>query len=545
MFSNNGKISSRQAVRLLIMDLFTGACLFLPMVLPRVSGRGGLAALLLGLGLTWLDGLLLSKCLIQCHHSFIPELGDGWGGRLLRWLYGLRCFASYVFLLSVFTQVLNETFLYTMPKWIIMGGMILVLIYGGIKGLEVRARLSEILFYLILIPIILIGLFSLPEAQWSRLWTLTDTTFSGVFAGALITWVLMAPIEWMLYIAPENPTDHPVRVFKQAIAIGGGLILIIYLLCVAVLDVSGMTDEAWPTVILMQIVKIPGGFLSRQDGLMLSFWIFAMFISLSGALGHASELLKTGKLSIEKRKLIVLAVGGGVLSYLIGMGRQVMTLYFYGMILSGILLLWLIPLFFSLRGSKKRLLRLGLLVLLSGSLMGCEQSVELENREFIMAIGIDLGEEDNYEFTYAFPNLSELTGKGGGTKKQPLSLKAASLNGAEEQFNRMSDKVMDYGQVKVLVLGEDLVRNDQALSVLVHEIRNKPQMARTILMCQSLASAREIIEMDKNMEGSVGMYLEELFKNQNKEKIFNDFMRNMSADALPKVEAKENRILLW
>lgn len=545
MFSNNGKISSRQAVRLLIMDLFTGACLFLPMALPRISGRGGLLALLLGLGITWLDGLLISKCLVQCQHSFIPELGDGLGGRILRWLYGLRCFVSYVFLLSLFTRVLNETFLYTMPKWMITGGMILVLIYGGIKGLEVRARLSELLFYLILIPIILIGLFSLPEAQWSRLWTLSDVTISGVLLGALITWVLMAPIEWMLYIAPENPKASPVTVFKQAVVIGGGLILIIYLLCVAVLDVPGMADEAWPTVILMQIVKIPGGFLSRQDGLMLSFWIFAMFISLSGALGHAAELLKTGKLSIEKWKLTILAIGGGVFSYLTGMEEKTMTLYFYGMILSGIVLLWIIPLFFSMRGSKKRMLRLGLMILISGSLMGCEQSVELENREFIMAIGIDLAEGGHYEFTYAFPNLSELTGKGGGTKKQPLSLKAESLNGAEEQFNRMSDKVMDYGQVKVLVLGNDLIRDDKALAEIVHEIRNKPQMARTILMCQSLTSAGKIIETDNNMEGSVGVYLEELLKNQNKEKIFNDFIRNTSANSLPKIEVKENRILLW
>ena len=63
MFSNNGKISGHQAVRLLIMDVFTGACLFLPMALSRVAGNGGLLALILGLMLTLMDGCLISGCL--------------------------------------------------------------------------------------------------------------------------------------------------------------------------------------------------------------------------------------------------------------------------------------------------------------------------------------------------------------------------------------------------------------------------------------------------------------------------------------------------
>ena len=53
MFSNNGKISNHQAIRLLILDVFTGACLFLPMVLSRLAGNGGFLALILGLLLTF------------------------------------------------------------------------------------------------------------------------------------------------------------------------------------------------------------------------------------------------------------------------------------------------------------------------------------------------------------------------------------------------------------------------------------------------------------------------------------------------------------
>ena len=146
MFSNNGKISNHQAIRLLILDVFTGACLFLPMALSRMAGNGGFLALILGLLLTLVDGVVLSWCLEKCASQFIQNLGRGWIARILRWLYGLRCFAAFIFLMGMFSSVLNETFLYTMPKWLVIVGMLFVLIYGSTKGIEVRARLSEILF---------------------------------------------------------------------------------------------------------------------------------------------------------------------------------------------------------------------------------------------------------------------------------------------------------------------------------------------------------------------------------------------------------------
>ena len=88
MFSNNGKISNHQTVRLLILDVFTGACLFLPMALPRLAGEGGFLALILGLLLTLTDGFVLSRTLEKCARRYIPKLGGGWLGDVLRWLYG-------------------------------------------------------------------------------------------------------------------------------------------------------------------------------------------------------------------------------------------------------------------------------------------------------------------------------------------------------------------------------------------------------------------------------------------------------------------------
>ena len=215
-------------------------------------------------------------------------------------------------------------------------------------------------------PIILIGLFSIPEGNISRLLTFSDVSFAGVFQGVLVTWVLMAPVEWMLYIAPENPNEKPFKIFAWALGIGGGLAALIYALCVTVITVEGMAGERWPTVILMQIVRIPGGFLSRQDGLMLSFWIFAMFISLSGALSHTVELWGGGKVKNNQWMLRICALAGGGAAWLLGTDRRFLNIYFWWMLASGVALLWIVPWFVGVtrRGSllQKKGIKIGTMV---------------------------------------------------------------------------------------------------------------------------------------------------------------------------------------
>ena len=563
MFSNNGKISNHQAVRLLILDVFTGACLFLPMDLPRLAGEGGFLALILGLLLTLADGAVLSRTLEKCENRYIPKLSGGWLGGVLRWLYGLRCFSAFVFLMGMFSSVLNETFLYTMPKWLVIAAMTFVLIYGSVKGIEVRARLSEILFYLILVPIILIGLFSIPEGEVSRLFAFKETSLSGIIQGTLVTWVLMAPVEWMLYIAPENPNEKPFRIFAWALGIGGGLAALIYALCVTVMTVAGMAGERWPTVILMQIVRIPGGFLSRQDGLMLSFWIFAMFISLSGALSHTAELwgVREMKAGRYRYKVWGCALVGALLSWWLGVRRGFLNIYFWWMLLSGAILLWIVPWFVGISrgrtrqgggagpGKRGRKMggRIGVLIFalcLIGGLTGGENYVELENRNFVMALGVDLGEDETYRFTYTFPDLEALTGNGSSAKYPPMTLEADSLQKSEDKYDSMSGKSLDYGQVKVIVLGSEVVSDRDKLKALLEEIRNNPEFARTMLVCESLTTGEELLGLDEEVAGSIGIYMEEMFQNNGKHLgipsvILNDVILEMEStdvgEILPKV----------
>lgn len=565
MFSNNGKISDHQTIRLLVMDMFTGACLFLPMALSRVSGYGGLAAYVLGILLTWGYGCLIAKNLERVSMRQWVFYGKDVGTLVCRFLYGLRCFASYVFLMGLFTTVLHETFLYTMTKGLIVGAMVIVLIYGCRKGIEVRARLAELFFYIALIPILLIGFFSLPEAQWSRIFVLEGATWQGILKGVLITWVVMAPIEWMMYLPLETKNCGSVWIMNKAVAFGGILAGVILVLCQTVLTVPGMTLDRWPTVILMQIMKIPGGFISRQDGFMLSFWIFAMFISLSGAVSHASELLNLcggdskqitdceKNESVDEKNpnglaeksnklwLSALIILGAAIALKAEMQHSFLNIYFYGMILTGIfsLILLLCRWFVQNKFGKYRGF-LGAVLLLSIGLSGCENYVELEQRDFVMALGVDLGVTKRYQFTFTFPDLSALTGNGVEGMEAPITFEADTLKEAESYYNQISENKLDYGQLKVIIFGNAILPQKKYMEILVNEIKYMPEIARTVYVCQCRSLASELISIEEKIETSVGVYLEQIFKKQKSERIFNEWMLEQDMNDLPIVfETKE------
>ena len=521
MFSNNGCISERQVVRMLILNLFTGASLFLPMALPRVSGKGGFYVFILGVGLSWIYLRMVLKNIKTRTHNWLKKI------------LGIRSLATYVFLIGLFIAVLHETFLFTMSRGWILFGMVCVLIYGASKGLEVRARLSEVFFYLILIPIFLIGVVSLPEAHWSNVLEMDKITWSGLVWGSLITWVLMSPVEWYLWTKDSQQKSWNTMVYKRGLILGSTLVFVIYFLCVAVLDVDGMQAERWPTSILMQIVKLPGGFVARQDGLMLIFWIFSMFLSLSGAVYHASEFLFQENERIHWKKQSALIVIGGIVAYFIGINRWFLNVYFVFMMVTGAVIFCM---------SRKSIVLC--LIFCMVSFTACDSYTELENRDFVMAIGVDPGEKKTFRFTFAFPNMGELAGDSDGEPVSPFVLEAKSLREAKECYNRMSENFIDFGQVRVIVIGERMNEKTHAISDLNKEIKSMPEMARTILMCRSWGDASKLVAMDEEMSVSIGIYLEELLSNQHKDVILNDFLKREKISYLPSVRIYKERIYL-
>lgn len=335
MFSDNEKISSHQMARLLIFDLFTCAALYLPGALAKAATNEILLSVFAGMLLIWCVGEICVFCVNRCGGSFLPAVARTCKATapVVYVFFGFRCLFTLVFMLYIFIKVLKQTFLYNIPSVVLAAAMMLVLVYACLQGIQIRARLAEILFYLILVPILCISFFSIPEADFGQIIRLDGFSFSGWGRGVLIVLALFSPVEWFLFTEEERSRNKNRQVMTASIFIGGGLVLILTLLCVCVLTPEKMGGESWPAVLLMQIVRIPGGFMSRQDGLMLSFWIFGMFMSLSGALTHSARLFRmTVEKGSGKQWLILTALVGCGAALMAENGQGFDTVYFTAML---------------------------------------------------------------------------------------------------------------------------------------------------------------------------------------------------------------------
>ena len=80
------------------------------------------------------------------------------------------------------------------------------------------------------------------------------------------------------------------------------------------------------------------------------------------------------------------------------------------------------------------------------------------------------------------------------------------------------------------------------LDGLMDEIKNNPKIARTVYVCRCMSQASDLISIEEKMETSVGIYLEQLFKNQNIEMILNKWMLERDINTLPIVEKMQDRL---
>ena len=309
MFSENHIVSLRQMKRLLVVDLFAATSLVLAPVVCRLAGTSGIFAIAAGCAAAGLFAFILiriGKNFRGSYGDYCKETLGKWGGAIFMALYCVRLFLMAAMLLAVFAQIVNHTFLTDIPRGVLGTALLLLCVYAVFKGLETRARMGELLFYLAIVPILVIVVLSLPQVNPGRLWPITFLkpeqaveemeNIGGVqgFAWAsVITFSMFSVIEWLLFLKP-----YVRKTQKAAGAVAAGLLwpavlnIVILCVCIGIFSVEGMNRESWPVVILMQIVRFPGGFLSRQDGLMLAFWMTGMFMLIGGNIYYGMESLK-------------------------------------------------------------------------------------------------------------------------------------------------------------------------------------------------------------------------------------------------------------
>lgn len=330
MFSENNQISGRQVFRLLTYDFLGMGTLLLPTMLADTAGRDGIFCILAGILSTFLYLKLLRYLLKGMKTSYPDFLKQKcgkvcgyvlWGGYFLYFIL-MASYTAYLFSTLMLNGLVENVSFY-----LVLLLILLLAFYGMAGGIEGRARVYEILFWFLMIPLFLMLFAACREvkpAYWSPVFVadgkeMLNGSYYVFFCYSMVSIVLFLKE----YVADRKKC---VGAAEKAVWFSGGVFAALYLILIGLFGVEALAQMKFPAVTMMSRVQVTGGFLKRTDAFMFSIWFFTLYAMLNSMVFYSGNLAAKvirdcgGYLEGKKRMLpylilLLLVYGVAVLFY--------------------------------------------------------------------------------------------------------------------------------------------------------------------------------------------------------------------------------------
>ena len=330
MFSENNQISGRQVFRLLTYDFLGMGTLLLPTMLADTAGRDGIFCILAGILTTFLYLKLLRYLLKGMKTSYPDFLKQKcgkicgyvlWGGYFLYFIL-MASYTAYLFSTLMLNGLVENVSFY-----LVLLLILLLAFYGMAGGIEGRARVYEILFWFLMIPLFLMLFAACREvkpAYWSPVFVADGKE---VLSGSYYVLFCYSMVSIVLFLK-EYVADRRkcVGAAEKAVWFSGGVFAALYLILIGLFGVEALAQMKFPAVTMMSRVQVTGGFLKRTDAFMFSIWFFTLYAMLNSMVFYSGNLAEKvirdcgGYLEGKKRMLpylilLLLVYGVTVLFY--------------------------------------------------------------------------------------------------------------------------------------------------------------------------------------------------------------------------------------
>lgn len=508
MFASNNRISKRQTMRLLTFDLLGYSALVIPSVLARVAGTDGIFSLLLGIAAGFIYLFLLKKVLAQMTSSYSDYIKTTCGtfvGGIIKIGYILYFLLLSARVAAIFAELVTKELLEEQFELVLVIILILTC-YGAIGGIEGRARVYEILFLIVLLPLLVMMLATIPAMDADYWMPIFVATKAGVLRGAYDTF-LGSSILFLLPFLTKYVEKRELLYDsgKKALFLTGGILCFLYMILLGIFGAAALATMDYPAVTMMSRVQITGGFLKRVDAIMFGIWFFTLYALLNSLIffggGLWAEFIRPVVKSILKRlrteedksekeeKLLEkMTARFAILIEIVAVFFLANELYgsqaakntcenFFVYI--GTPFIVIVPLVLLILSNKraKRMAAVatGMLLLL---LSACSPT-EVEDREFPVLLKVDKEE------SFARDWLNSL---------------------------QQGNKKVDYNHLKVVMISKEFLENDVAMTEMLHILKqnkNVPLNAYVVTTSQF----EELTAVEEKLDEPLGDYVEKLLEN--------------------------------
>jgi len=496
MFSENNQISGRQVFRLLTYDFLGMGTLLLPTMLADTAGRDGIFCILAGILSTFLYLKLLRYLLKGMKTSYPDFLKQKcgkvcgyvlWGGYFLYFIL-MASYTAYLFSMLMLNGLVENVSFY-----LVLLLILLLAFYGMAGGIEGRARVYEILFWFLMIPLFLMLFAACREvkpAYWSPVFVADGKE---VLSGSYYVLFCYSMVSIVLFLK-EYVADRRkcVGAAEKAVWFSGGVFAVLYLILIGLFGAEALAQMKFPAVTMMSRVQITGGFLKRTDAFMFSIWFFTLYAMLNSMVFYSGNLAERvirdcgGYLEGKKRMLpylilLLLVYGVAVLFY---RNQQILD--------SVTFLLWKIgtpfvvgvPVLLCLTGERKKHNKKVRVLVLVCFLFGCLflqgcNVAELEDKVFPVLLNI----RDQDDFQNVWLN-HEYAG----------------------------NKEVDYNHLKVVLIERSFLEKEAEVEDMLSMLEQEKEVPWNAYV-MTTESCDRLAQTEGELDVLLGNYLEELLEN--------------------------------
>ncbi|WP_455534602.1 GerAB/ArcD/ProY family transporter [Roseburia inulinivorans] len=496
MFSENNQISGRQVFRLLTYDFLGMGTLLLPTMLADTAGRDGIFCILAGILSTFLYLKLLRYLLKGMKTSYPDFLKQKcgkvcgyvlWGGYFLYFIL-MASYTAYLFSTLMLNGLVENISFYQVLLLIL-----LLAFYGMAGGIEGRARVYEILFWFLMIPLFLMLFAACREvkpAYWSPVFVADGKE---VLSGSYYVLFCYSMVSIVLFLK-EYVADRRkcVGAAEKAVWFSGGVFAVLYLILIGLFGAEALAQMKFPAVTMMSRVQITGGFLKRTDAFMFSIWFFTLYAMLNSMVFYSGNLAEKvirdcgGYLEGKKRMLpyiilLLLVYGVTVLFY---RNQQFLDCVTFLLWKIGTPFVVGVPVLLCLTGERKKHNKKVRVLVLVCFLFGCLflqgcNVAELEDKAFPVLLNI----RDQDDFQNVWLN-HEYAG----------------------------NKEVDYNHLKVVLIERSFLEKEAEMEDMLSMLEQEKEVPWNAYV-MTTESCDRLAQTEGELDVLLGNYLEELLEN--------------------------------
>lgn len=496
MFSENNQISGRQVFRLLTYDFLGMGTLLLPTMLADTAGRDGIFCILAGILSTFLYLKLLRYLLKGMKTSYPDFLKQKcgkvcgyvlWGGYFLYFIL-MASYTAYLFSTLMLNGLVENISFY-----LVLLLILLLAFYGMAGGIEGRARVYEMLFWFLMIPLFLMLFAACREvkpAYWSPVFVadgkeMLSGSYYVLFCYSMVSIVLFLKE----YVADRKKC---VGAAEKAVWFSGGVFAALYLILIGLFGVGALAQMKFPAVTMMSRVQVTGGFLKRTDAFMFSIWFFTLYAMLNSMVFYSGNLAEKvirdcgGYLEGKKRMLpylilLLLVYGVTVLFY---RNQQFLDCVTFLLWKIGTPFVVGVPVLLCLAGERKKHNKKVRVLVLVCFLFGCLflqgcNVAELEDKAFPVLLNI----RDQDDFQNVWLN-HEYAG----------------------------NKEVDYNHLKVVLIERSFLEKEAEVEDMLSMLEQEKEVPWNAYV-MTTESCDRLAQTEGELDVLLGNYLEELLEN--------------------------------